>query len=116
LVTSGGRVAAAEKSLISPYFGASFTIHKNSYAFGQAASWTRDGKVLSGQLDSAGVSQVYRANLDGSDQQCLTCNTVQGPSAFPQERPQGGWILFESYGQQATHTGTPGFGGYGGDL
>ena len=116
LVISGGGLAAAQKSLIGPYFGAAFTIHKNSYAFGQAASWTRDAKVLSGQLDSAGVSQVYRANLDGSDQQCLTCKTVQGPSAFPQERPQGGWILFESYGQQATHTGTPGFGGYGGDL
>jgi hypothetical protein len=116
LVISSGRVASAEKSLISPYFAASFTINKNGYAFGQAASWTRDGKVLSGQLDSAGVSQIYRANLDGRDQQCLTCNTAQGPSAFPQERPQADWIMFESYGQQAVHTGAPGFGGYGGDL
>jgi hypothetical protein len=116
LVTFGGHAAAAEKSLIGPYFGAAFTIQQNSYAFGQAASWSRSGKVLSGQLDSAGVSQIYRSNLDGSDQQCLTCMTVQGPNAFPQERPKGDWILFDSYGQQPIHTGNPGFGGYGGDL
>ena len=94
---TGGR--GAEKSLISPYFGASFIVKKSSYAFGQAASWTLDDKVLSGQLDSAGVSQIYRANVNGSNQHCLTCDTVQGPSAFPQERPQAGWIMFESYGQ-----------------
>lgn len=116
LVLAGGQAAAAEKSLISPYFGAPFEVKRNSYAFDQAASWTRDGKVLSGQLDSAGVSQIYRANLDGSDQLCLSCYTVQGPSAFPQERPQADWIMFESYGQQPVHTGAPGFGGYGGDL
>ena len=115
LVLASGQ-AAAEKSVISPYFGAPFEIKRNSYAFDQAASWTRVGKVLSGQLDSAGVSQIYRAKLDGSDQLCLTCSTVQGPSAFPQERPQTDWIMFESYGQQSVHTGAPGFGGYGGDL
>jgi Tol biopolymer transport system component len=112
----GGHAAAAGGSLIGPYFGAAFTIQQNSYAFGQAASWSPRGQVLSGQLDSAGVSQIYRSNLDGSDQQCLTCRTVQGPNAFPQERPEGGWILFDSYGQQPVHTGAPGFGGYGGDL
>jgi hypothetical protein len=115
LVLADGE-AAAGKSLIGPYFGASFTVKKNSYAFDQAASWTRDGKVLSGQLDSAGVTQIYRGNLDGSDQLCLTCNTVQGPNALPQERPEASWIMFESYGQQPVHTGAPGFGGYGGDL
>ena len=116
LVLAGGAAAAAEKPLIGPYFGASFIVKKSSYAFGQAASWTLDDKVLSGQLDSAGVSQIYRANVNGSNQHCLTCDTVQGPSAFPQERPQAGWIMFESYGQQPVHTGAPGFGGYGGDL
>jgi hypothetical protein len=101
---------------VGPYFGAAFTIRQNSYAFGQAASWSRSDKVLSGQLDAAGVSQIYRSNLNGSDQVCLTCKTVQGPNAFPQERPLGDWIMFDSYGQQSVHTGSPGFGGYGGDL
>ncbi len=111
-----GGQAGAVNSLIGPYFGATFTITHNGYAFGQAASWSRGGKVLSGQLDSAGVSQIYRSNLDGSDQRCLTCRTVQGPNAFPQEQPQAQWILFDSYGEQPIHTGSPGFGGYGGDL
>jgi hypothetical protein len=116
LVTSSGCAAASGGSLIGPYLGAAFTIQPNTYAFGQAASWSLHGQVLSGQLDSAGLSQIYRSNLDGSDQKCLTCRTVQGPNAFPQERPEGGWILFDSYGQQPVHTGAPGFGGYGGDL
>ncbi len=116
LVTFAGPADAAGQSLTGPYFGAAFTIQQNSYAFGQAASWSRSGQVFSGQLDSAGVSQIYDSNLDGSDQVCLTCKTVQGPNAFPQERPQGGWIMFDSYGQQSIHTGSPGFGGYGGDL
>jgi hypothetical protein len=115
LVTVAGR-AGAGTSLVGPYFGAPFTIRLNSYAFGQAASWSRSGQVLSGQSDSAGVSQIYRTDLDGRDQQCLTCKTVKGPNAFPQERPRAGWILFDSYGQQPIHTGSPGFGGYGGDL
>jgi len=115
LVTVAGQ-AGAGTSLLGPYFGAPFTIRLNGYAFGQAASWSRSGQVLSGQLDSAGVSQIYRTDLDGRDQQCLTCRTVKGPNAFPQERPRAGWILFDSYGQQPIHTGSPGFGGYGGDL
>ena len=59
LVTFSGHAAGAEKSLIGPYFGAAFKIQQNSYAFGQAASWSRIDQVLSGQLDSAGVSQIY---------------------------------------------------------
>lgn len=116
VVLAGGQSAQAERSLLGPYFGASFTVTKNSYAFGQAPSWTGNGEVLSTELDSAGVRQIYRANLDGSNQKCLTCTTVAGPNGLPQERPQGDWILFESYGQQPTHTGAPGLGGYGGDL
>ena len=114
-VAVAGPAAGAEHPL-GAYFAAPFTVQKNSYAFGQAASWTRGGHVLSGQLDGAGVSQIYRARLDGSGQVCLTCKTVQGPNAFPQERPQGDWVLFDSYGQQPVHLGAPGFGGYGGDL
>jgi Tol biopolymer transport system component len=115
-VTLGGPAAGAETSPVGPYFGAPFTMQQNSYAFGQAASWTLSGRVLSAQPDRAGLSQIYRSNLDGSDQECLTCGTVRGPNGFPQERPGAGWILFDSYGQQPIHTGSPGLGGYGGDL
>jgi hypothetical protein len=102
--------------VLSPYFGAPFTSTRLSYRFGQAPSWATNGYLLSSQLDSAGITQIYRSKLGGGDQVCLTCATVRGPNALPQERPQGDWILFESYGQQPTHLGGPGLGGYGGDL
>ena len=108
--------SGTQGSLIGPYFAARFELSRNSYNFGQAPSWTTGDKVLSSELDSAGVRQIYRAKLDGSEQECLTCNTVKGPNGVPQDRPQNDWILFESYGQQPTHTGSPGLGGYGGDL
>ena len=109
-------VSEARPSLIGPYFSARFEVTKLPYAFGQAASWTDDGGVLSAQNDTAGITQIYRARLDGSRQLCLTCTTVKGPNGLPQERPEGDWILFESFGQQPTHIGGPGLGGYGGDL
>jgi hypothetical protein len=102
--------------VLSPYFGAPFTSSKLAYTFGQAPSWTTNGEVLSTSLDSAGTQQIYRSRLDGGGQVCLTCTTVKGPNGLPQERPEGDWILFESYGQQPTHIGAPGLGGYGGDL
>lgn len=108
--------AQARRPLIGPYFGAPFTVTRLAHRFDQAPSWTRDGQVLSGEPDAAGTSQIYRGNVDGTRQACLTCRTVAGQNAFPQERPQGDWILFASYGQQPVHTGRPGFGGYGGDL
>jgi hypothetical protein len=111
-----GSVAQANAAVVSRYFGARFTSTRLSYDFGQAPSWMTDGNVLSGQLDAAGVTQVYRSALDGRGQRCLTCATVTGPNGLAQERSQGDWILFESYGQQSTHVGNPGLGGYGGDL
>ncbi len=113
---AAGQATAQQQSLIGPYFAATFKITKNSYNFGQAPSWTPDGRVLSTQLDSAGLTQIYRSRLNGSDQRCLSCQTIKGPNGLPQDRPQDDWILFESYGQQPTHTGVPGLGGYGGDL
>lgn len=101
---------------LSPYFEASFSASRLPYTFGQAPSWTANGHVLSSELDSAGIKQIYRSNLDGRDQICMTCTTVKGPSALPQAQPRGRWILFESFGQQPIHIGGPGFGGYGGDL
>lgn len=114
----------------SPYFTAPFTPSAPlPSSFGQAPSWatngasTTNGGVLSGQLDSTGIRQIYYSPTTsgasggpGTKQVCLTCTTVQGPNGLPQERPQGDWILFESYGQQSTHEGNPGLGGYGGDL
>jgi WD40-like Beta Propeller Repeat len=72
--------------------------------------------VLSQEDDSAGILQVYRSRLDGSEMHCLTCHAVPGPNGFPQERSQGDWILFCSYGDQPEHYGNPCLGGYGGDL
>ncbi len=90
-------------------------------SFGQGPSWMTSGApggVLSNQLDSGGTLQIYSStDVHGNGTTCLTCTTVQGPNGLPQERPQGDWILFESYGQQlTTHFGNPGYGGYGGDL
>ncbi len=109
-------VSEARPSLIGPYFAARFEVTKLPYTFGQAASWADGGRVLSVQNDSAGITQIYRSRLDGTRQRCLTCTTVKGPDGLPQERPEGDWILFESFGQQPTHTGGAGLGGYGGDL
>ena len=110
------KTPATTPSVLSPYFGARFKYTHLSYDFGQASSWTTNGGVLSGQLDSAGITQIYRSTLSGSGQVCLTCARVQGPNGVPQERRQGDWILFESYGEQSVHVGNAGLGGYGGDL
>lgn len=108
--------SAAPRSVVGPYFPAPFRVTKLRYAFGQDPAWTRHDEILSAQYDAAGISQIYRARQDGSDQMCLTCATVKGPNGLPQERPQGDWIMFESFGQQPAHIGAPGLGGYGGDL
>ena len=107
---------AARRPVIGPYFAAPFKVTKLHNAFGHGASWATNGDVLSTQFDRAGILQIYRAKLNGNGQRCLTCRTVPGPNGLPQERPQGGWILFESYGEQPVHVGNPGLGGYGGDL
>ena len=116
-------LAPISANAASPYFGASFShpaIPGLAHSFGQAPSWDTTGtKVFSAQLDSAGIFQIYSspANNDSPGAEtCLTCTTVTGPNGLPQERPQGDWILFESYGQQSAHLGNPGLGGFGGDL
>jgi hypothetical protein len=102
--------------VLSPYFGAAFTANKLSYTFEQAPSWTPNGDVLSIAFDSAGIYQIYRSDLNGRGQVCLTCAMVTGPNGVPQERSEKDWILFESYGQQPIHVGNPGLGGCGSDL
>jgi hypothetical protein len=119
-------LASISANAASPYVGASFTSLSLAlpppmlpHSFGQGPSWTAvNSNVLSMQLDNAGINQIYSSPLSQSPETCLTCTRVQGPNGLPQERPGTAhdWILFESYGQQPTHLGNPGFGGYGGDL
>jgi Tol biopolymer transport system component len=111
-----GPAAAASAARPGPYFSAPFTVRENSHTFGQTPSWTRYGRVLSQKVDRSGIRQVYRSRLDGSKMRCVTCGKQRGPNGFPEERPQGDWILFSSYGNQPQHIGGPGLGGYGGDL
>ena len=99
----------------NPYFSSRFTTTVNPFTFGQDPSWTTDGRVLSNEKDPAGVSQVYVSQLDGAQMSCLTCGQP-GPNGFPQERPQGDWILFCSFRGQTVVFGSPCLGGYGTDL
>jgi hypothetical protein len=116
LVYGTSAAAANAESVVGRYFSAPFHATQLTYSFGQAPSWARNGDVLSTQFDSAGIEQIYRSLPDGSEQACLTCTTVQGPNGLPQERPEGDWILFESFAAQPAHIGNPGLGGYGSDL
>ena len=115
---AGGTTREVQQSAGAPgpYFSAPFTVSDNSFTFGQAPTFTADGEVLSAENDPTGVRQIYRSQLDGSHLTCLTCGRLPGPNGFPAERPGGGWILFSSYGDQPLHYGSPGLGGYGGDL
>lgn len=99
----------------NPYFTAPFSTRVNPATFGQDPSWTPDGRVLSNEKDPGGTEQVYVSRLDGSRRGCLTCGQP-GPSGFPQERPQGDWVLFCSWRGQAVTLGAPCLGGVGTDL
>ena len=100
----------------NPYFSAPFQIHTNSYAFGQAPSFTPGGLVLSETLSPSDARQVYLSRLDGSRMRCLTCGRLPGPNGFAAERTQGDWILFCSEGAQPVDSGGPCYGGWGSDL
>jgi len=93
-----------------------FEVTRLPHSFAQDPSFARDGEVLSAELDSGGIRQIFRSDLRGRRQRCLTCRTVPGPSGLPQDRPQGDWILFENDSAQSPHFGGPGLGGYGSDL
>jgi hypothetical protein len=110
-----GTADAAQRAAMvpGPYFSARFSVEQNSYTFGQDPTWTRRGDVLSQELGGSGILQVYRSKLDGSARYCVTCGKTRGPNGFAAERPQGGWILFCSYGAQPEHLGMPCLGGYG---
>jgi len=99
----------------NPYFTGRFTATVNRFTFGQDPSWTADGRVLSNENERSGTSQIYVSHLDGSGMSCLTCGQP-GPNGFPQERPQGDWILFCAFRGQTVTFGAPCLGGFGSDL
>ena len=107
--------AAASSGSANPYFTAPFTVQTNGYTFGQDPSWSPDGRVLSNERDATGAEQVYVSALHGSRVRCLTCGQP-GPNGFPQERPQGDWILFCSWRGNPVTFGSPCLGGVGTDL
>jgi len=97
------------------YFDAAFKVTTNGVTFGQAPSWTHEGRVLWTRKDDAGVDQVRVSDLDGSNEACLTCG-LPGPNRYALERPRKrDWILFCSWRGQ-TFIGAPCFGGYGTDM
>ncbi len=105
--------ADQRNAAVGPYYSANFNPNPLSYSFGQAPSWTTDGtgNVLSTQLDTEGISQIYSSHLDGTSASCLTCATVQGPNGLPQEGPaEPGRELdtLQSYGEQPAHLANPG--------
>jgi hypothetical protein len=116
VVASSAGSALAATGRPGPYFSAAFEVHRNSHTFGQTPAWTRGGRVLSNEPDRSGIEQVYLSRLDGSQSRCLSCGQLRGPNGFPEERPQGDWILFCSMGAQPEHYGAPCLGGYGTDL
>jgi WD40-like Beta Propeller Repeat len=114
LASSGAPALAATGP--GHYFLAPFEVHRSSYTFGQTPASTRGGGVLSNEPDSSGIEQVYVSRLNGSRLRCVTCGRLPGPNGFPEERPEGDWILFCSMGAQPEHYGAPCLGGYGTDL
>ena len=117
LLVAAGLPASAGASPGSPgpYFTAPFSVRTNPFTFGQDPSWTPDGRVLSNEPDASGTEQVSVSHLDGSQRRCLTCGQP-GPNGFPQERPQGDWILFCSWRGQTVTLGAPCLGGVGANL
>ena len=107
--------ASTRPAVTNPFFSNRFVATVNPFTFGQDPSWTADGRVLSNEKDRTGTSQIYVSRLDGSNMSCLTCGQA-GPNGFPQERPEGDWILFCSYRGQTATFGAPCLGGIGSDL
>ena len=111
----GGRRPNQDHGSANPTFTSRFTTTVNPFTFGQDPSWTADGRVLSNEVSPSGTGQIYVSRRDGSDLSCLTCGQP-GPNGFPQERPQGDWILFCSFRGQTQTFGAPCLGGIGSDL
>jgi Tol biopolymer transport system component len=107
---------AAVLAVAVPAGAQEFRVQTHSYAFGQAPDWFGDDQVVFHQPPpEGGPAQVYLANLDGSNQRCLTCGQP-GPNMVATVRPQRDWILFHSSRGHQLNVGAPGFGGIGSSL
>jgi Tol biopolymer transport system component len=104
------------------YSTAPFEVHDHTYAFGQAPVFMPNGQqVLFGKNFGKGdKNQVYIANFDGSDVECLTCtgpgSQTDNVNGVPAVRPQGDWVLFHSWRGHYFTVGSPGYGGLGSAL
>ncbi len=112
---SSSPVSTSPAAPVGSFSAARFTATVNPHTFGQDPTWTADGRVLSNERDRSGVSQIYVSRLDGARMSCLTCGQP-GPNGFPEERPEGDWILFCSFRGQTATFGAPCLGGIGSDL
>ncbi len=116
LVSVGWSAAGASATEpANPTFTSRFTTTVDPFTFGQDPSWTADGRVLSNEVSPSGTTQIYVSGPRGAKMSCLTCGQP-GPNGFPQERPEGDWILFCSFRGQSVTFGAPCLGGIGSDL
>ena len=92
-------------------------VEENSFTVNQAPAWTPDGRgLIYYDVDpSTNRNQIWRARLDGSRQECLTCG-ADGDNQFARYHPSGEWIYFHSNRGKQFRLFAPGGGGIGSDL
>ena len=104
-------------ALATDYTSDPFTVSTHTTAFGQAPVFTPAGQVVHAKnYGGADGQQVYIANLDGTQERCVTCGKLPGPNGVPAVSPDGQWILFHSWNGHHITVGSPGFGGLGSEL
>lgn len=88
---------------------------------GGRLDWSPDGQRLAfDRFGSDGFTDVYLMNIDGTGEQCLTCDHAAlglppGHKGNPVWHPSGQWIVFQA--EMSVHPGgsdvaTPGFGAF----
>ena len=112
-------ITAALLAATAPAFAGegSFAVEQNAFTVNQAPSWTPDGRgLLYYDIDPAtDRNAVWRARLDGSGKECLTCG-APGDNQFAHYHPSGEWINFHSNRNKQFRLFAPGGGGVGSDL
>lgn len=95
----------------------SFVTEENAFTVNQAPTWTPDGMgLLYYDVDATtNRNQIFRAKLDGTGQQCLTCGAL-GDNQFAHYTPSGDWIYFHSNRNKQFKLFAPGGGGIGSDI
>jgi Tol biopolymer transport system component len=116
IIALAAAAGAARADASSPYSTAPYSVGDHSYNFGQAPTFTPDGRIAVGKDFHQGDGmQVYLSALDGSARKCLTCD-MPAPNNVPNPRPQGDWILFHSWNGHHITFGSPGYGGIGSEI